>query len=275
VILEVPVILRDSLRPAKSNQKARSAAGIQVSGIGRTEQNRNLEWIKRPISRAIRERAPDGAEFVAQTGDRPPVAVRNFPEERSNRLPQVGIFDQVVLGTSFMTPGSERQTLGLLGVQDPQALLDCHAFDLRRRARELFCGGDALQVFPQIGRQGILPAGAFLELGETAGPSGEAEAQVVEQEDRSEREGLQRIERIVRTGDQVRHLPQGVKMGDVVDSEVGQVAVDLVGERRRPFAELEQGSPQPLPRLGVGVRGRLRGQGPANQRVVGEVHDSG
>ncbi len=128
-------------------------------------------------------------------------------------------------------------------------------------------------MLSQIGGQGVLPAGALLELGETAGVGGEAEAQVVEQEDGSEGEGFQRVERIVRTGDQVRHLPEGVQMGDVVDGEVGEVAVDLTGEHLGPFPHLEQGVEQALARLGVRVRSGLRGQGPAEQGVVEEIHD--
>ncbi|MFL6260070.1 MAG: hypothetical protein ACJ76Y_10185 [Thermoanaerobaculia bacterium] len=96
----------------------------------------------------------------------------------------------------------------------------------------------------------------------------------MEQEDRSEPEGFQRVERIVRTGDQVRHLPQGVQMGDVVDGEVGQVAVDLAGEHLGPFPHLEQGVEQALAGLGVRVRAGLRGQGTAEQGVVEEVHGS-
>jgi hypothetical protein len=94
----------------------------------------------------------------------------------------------------------------------------------------------------------------------------------VEQEDRSESEGFQRVERIVRTGDQVRHLPQGVQMGDVVDGEVGQVAVDLTGEYLGPFPHLEQGVEQALAGLGVGVFAGLWGQGPLDQGVLEEVH---
>ncbi len=197
--------------------------------------------------------------------------MRDFPEKMTDRLSQIRIFYQVVFGASSVSPRSERQPLRLLGMQAPQPLLDSHPLNLRRRARELFRGGDALQVLPQIGGQGVLPTGAFLELGETAGISGEAEAEIVEQEDRSEREGFQRVERIVRTGDQVRHLPQGVQMGDVVDGEVGQVAVDLAGEHLGPLPHLEQSVEQALARLGVGVVG-LRGQGPAEQGVVEEVH---
>jgi hypothetical protein len=68
--------------------------------------------------------------------------------------------------------------------------------------------------------------------------------------------------------------PQGVQVGDVVDGEVGQVAVDLAGERLGPVPHLEQGVEQALAGLGVAVVG-LRGQGPAEQGVVEEeVHGS-
>ncbi len=61
-------------------------------------------------------------------------------------------------------------------------------------------------------------------------------------------------------------------MGDVVDGEVGQVAVDLTGEHPGPVPHLEQGVEETLARLGVGVRVGLRSQGPAEQGVVEEVH---
>jgi len=157
------------------------------------------------------------------------MAIRYLSKQRPDRQPQIRIIDQVVLGVFSITPGGKRQPFGLLGMQNPQPLLDRHALNLRRRARELFRGRDALQVLPQIGGQGVLPAGTFLELRETTRVSGEAQPQVVEQKDRSEGERFQRVERIVRTGYQVRHLPQGVQMGDVVDGEVGQIAVDLAG----------------------------------------------
>src|SRR5690242_4793976 len=96
----------------------------------------------------------------------------------------------------------------------------------------------------------------------------------MDQEDRPKREGLQRTERIVRTGEQVRHLPQGVEMGDAVNRKFRYIAVDLSSQYFGTPSKIEQGPPQTLARLGVRVRGRLRGQGPANQRVVGEVHGS-
>jgi hypothetical protein len=196
----------------------------------------------------------------------------NLTKKRSNRKAQVRIIDQVVFGTSSVPPRGKSQSFGTLGVQEPQTLLDCHAFHLRRRARELFRGRDALQVLPQIGGQGVLPTRAFLELGETAGIGGEAEAKIMEQEGRSEREGFQRVKRIARTGDQVRHLPESVQMGDVVDGEVGQVAVNLTGEHLGPFPHVGQGVEQTLAGLGVGVRAGLGSQSPADEGVVEEVH---
>jgi hypothetical protein len=114
----------------------------------------------------------------------------------------------------------------------------------------------------------------LLELSKAAGVGSETEAQIVDQENRTEREGFQRIERIARTGDQVSHLPQGVQMGDVVDGKVGKVAVDLAGEHLRPLPQFEQGASQTLPRLGVRVWSWLRGQRPQEHGVIGEVHDS-
>ena len=63
-------------------------------------------------------------------------------------------------------------------------------------------------------------------------------------------------------------------MGEAVVGEVGEIAVDLVGEDRRPFPKLEEGIPQPRPRFGVFVLPTLRGKGPENQRVVGKFHGS-
>jgi hypothetical protein len=42
-------------RSAKCSEKTRSTARIEVSGVGRTEQDGNLEWIERPGRRAIRQ----------------------------------------------------------------------------------------------------------------------------------------------------------------------------------------------------------------------------
>jgi hypothetical protein len=122
-----------------------------VSAIGCTEQYGDLERIECPVAWASRKRTTDRVELVAQPRDRPPVAVCDFSEERTDRLPQVRIIDQVVFGTSFVAPSYERQPFGLLGVQGSQALLDRHALYLRRRARDLFGRGDALQVFSQMG----------------------------------------------------------------------------------------------------------------------------
>lgn len=63
-------------------------------------------------------------------------------------------------------------------------------------------------------------------------------------------------------------------MGEAMVGEVGKVAVDLIGEDRGPFAELQEGVPQPRPRFGVFVLPWLGGQGPADHRVVGKFHGS-
>ena len=42
MVLEVPVIPRQSFRAAEGEQKARSAASIQMSSVGRAEQDRDL-----------------------------------------------------------------------------------------------------------------------------------------------------------------------------------------------------------------------------------------
>lgn len=151
MILKTPVLLRQSLRSAQRNQKTWSASLIEVSGVGSAEQDCYFERVKRPFSRATRERPLDRSEFITQARDRPPMTMRDFPKERPNRQPQVGIIDQVVFGASPVSPRSQSQPFSLFRVQNPQPLLDRHTLDLRRWARELFRGGNALQVLPQIG----------------------------------------------------------------------------------------------------------------------------
>ena len=206
---------------------------------------------------------------------RQPVTVRDFSQTRPDLLSQVGIIDQVVDGPSVrIRVRGERQPLSLLSVQHAQPLLDRRPLDVRRGIRELFRGGDALQTLPQESGQSVPPAVAFLDLVRSTGPGGEAEPQIVDQENPSEHERFQRIKRVIRPRDQGRHLPESVQMGEAVVGEVGQVAVNLAREHRGAFADLEQGIPQPLPGLGISVFPWLVGQGPANQGVVGEFHGS-
>ena len=54
-------------------------------------------------------------------------------------------------------------------------------------------------------------------------------------------------------------------MGDVVDGELGKIAV---GEHGGAFPELAQGAPETSTGLGVGVGLRLREQSPADDGVV-------